>query len=496
VSYALFLAVAVGVYFALPGARSRTAWLLVASYAFYYTLSASWTLILLGVTVLGYATGLILERSRTDDAGVSPDAMPKTTRALLAVGVSLVVGLLVVFKYAGFAGELFATGAGLLGLDVLPPSIALALPVGISFWTFQTIAYLVDVARGTSGAERDPLRYALFIAFFGHVTSGPIARAGQLLPQLAGKRRFSFEHLRSGLLLMGWGFFKKLLVADPLGVIVGRVFGDPRAFGDSGAVLAFAALAFAVQIYFDFSGYTDIVRGSARLFGIRLMPNFLRPYAATSIKDFWRRWHMTLMSWLRDYIYIPLGGSRVSRLRRYANIVAVFAISGIWHGAGLTFLVWGLLNAAYQIAGEFLAPVRERLAAALGMQPDSRTRNALRIMTTFALTTVAWVFFRAGSLGDAGFILARILTPSAWAGAQASLTGLGLGAPQLALALGAAAFAFAVEGLGSRTDLPAFVYRRPLLVRWALYQALLLSVLVFGYYGPGFTAADFVYFKF
>jgi D-alanyl-lipoteichoic acid acyltransferase DltB (MBOAT superfamily) len=496
VSYALFLAVAVAVYFALPGPRSRSIWLLAASYLFYYTLSASWTFILLGVTAFGYVTGLTLERSRTGRAGVAAGTMSRGTRTLLIAGITVVVGLLVIFKYATFAGEMFAAGAGALGLDVLPPSIALALPVGISFWTFQTIAYLVDVARGTIRPERNIARYALFIAFFGHVTSGPIARAGQLLPQLAEKRRFSFEHLRSGLLLMGWGFLKKLLVADPLGVIVGRVFGDPQALGSSGAVLAFAALAFAVQIYFDFSGYTDIVRGSARIFGIHLMPNFMRPYAATSIKDFWRRWHMTLMSWLRDYVYIPLGGSRVSRLRRYVNIVVVFAVSGIWHGAGLTFLVWGLLNAAYQIVGEFLTPVRDNLARALGMSPDGRLRRTLRIAATFALVTVAWVFFRAESLSDAAFILTRILTPATWTADPAQLLDLGLGAPQLTVATLAATLVFALEGLGSRVDLPGFVYRRPLVVRWALYQALLLSILVFGYYGPGFTAADFVYFKF
>ena len=377
------------------------------------------------------------------------------------------------------------------------PLLALALPIGISFWTFATIAYLIDIARGTLSAERNFLRYALFTSLFAHVTAGPIARVGQLLPQLSAKHRFSYEGMRSGLLLMLWGFFKKLVVADPLGVVVNTVYGKPIAFGNRPVLLAFATVAFSIQLYCDFSGYTDIVRGSARLYGIDLMRNFNRPYAADSVKEFWRRWHMTLMSWFRDYVYIPLGGSRVSRGRRYANIMAVFLVSGLWHGAGLTFVVWGLLNGAYQVFGELLAPARERAIVALRIQSDGRFRHALAVLTTFALITLAWVFFRAETLREAVFILSHVFSPAVASPAGlAALGDLGLSWLQLDAALIAAVLVFVLEWLSTRTDLPATLFRQRTPVRWAVYYAAILTVVIFGFYGPVYSAASFAYFKF
>jgi len=493
VYFMLFLSVAVVGYFLLPGQRSRTIWLLAASYVFYYSLSASWTVVLVAVTAIGFGFGLLLERLRPTVPG---GPMPRRLRLVLSAGIVLAVGTLVVFKYAGFIGVLADDLLRAFGSNASTPVLALALPVGISFWTFQTIAYLVDVARGRLQAERSPVRYALFVSFFPHVTAGPIARGGQLLPQFAERRRFSFEGMRSGLLLLGWGFLKKLLIADSLSVFVAVVFGNPQAFGDSSLVLAAASVAFALQIYFDFAGYTDIARGTARLFGVDLMRNFDRPYAARSIKEFWRRWHMTLMAWLRDYVYIPLGGSRVPKARRYANILVVFAISGLWHGAGLTFLFWGLLNGAYQILGEVLAPLRDRLTAVLHIPREGRLRHAIQTVTTFVLVTIGWVFFRAESLADAFFIISRMFVPTFGSEGAAALARLGLSYPALALAGLAAIAVLVVEWVASRVDLPARLCRAPLVVRWVAYQSLILAVVVFGQYGPGVTATDFVYFRF
>lgn len=493
VEYLAFLGIAAIVYFALPGQKWRTVWLLGASYFFYYSLSARWTLALLGITAIGYVFGRLIGAREVAEPG---GRIPRDTRRLLAVGVVLVAITLLVFKYAAFSAGLLNSALELAGSDLRSPVMRLALPVGISFWTFQSIAYLVDVARGKLSAEKNPVRYALFVSFFPQVAAGPIARGPQLLPQLAEKRSFSYEGMRSGLLLMAWGFFKKLLIADPLGVVVRTVFDDPGKYGSDGPLLAGVAIAFAVQIYCDFSGYTDLARGAARLFGVDLMRNFDRPYAARSIKEFWRRWHMTLMAWLKDYIYIPLGGSRVAPWRRYLNILAVFALSGLWHGAGLTFLAWGLLNGAYQILGDLLAPARGRALAVLRIRPDGHLNHALQTVATFALVTIAWVFFRANSLGDALYMLPRMVPfgPSAiWH--PADLT-LGLSAPQMLVTAIAVAVVFGIEFLSARVELPALLYRQPLVVRWVAYELAILVIVIFGYYGPMFAAADFAYFKF
>ena len=275
--YLVLLAFSVIGYFLLPGPRTRAVCgLLLVSSGFYLTLSPGSFVVLLCVAAVSYLTGYILDVPETAEESRAWNSR----RIILVISLVLMVGALVVFKYLGFLGTISNAVLGFAGLSASLPIIRLALPIGISFWTFQTISYLVDVARGTLPAEHNLPRYALSVGFFPHVTAGPIARGAAILPQLAEKHRFSYEGMRSGLLLMLWGFFKKLLVADPLSVFVGAVFADPRAYADSGLVLAAAAVGFSIQIYCDFSGYTDIARGASRLFGVELMRNFDRPYAS------------------------------------------------------------------------------------------------------------------------------------------------------------------------------------------------------------------------
>jgi len=486
-AYLLSLGAVAVAYFALPGPRSRTLLLLAASLAFYYSLSPLWTWVLLLVIAVGYVGGDVISRAREGRA----------RRTLTAVFVALVVAILGVFKYARFSALVWAKGLTAVGFAHAQP-LRLALPIGISFWTFMTISYLVDVGRGHQRAERNLVRYALFISFFPHVTAGPIGSAPGLLPQFAKKHRFSYDKMQSGLLLIGWGFLKKLLVADPLGVVVQTVYHQPHRYTGThnGLVLGIASIAFAVQIYCDFSGYTDIVRGSARLFGVDLLPNFDRPYFARSVKEFWRRWHMSLMQWFKRYVYIPLGGSRVPKWRRYLNILAVFLLSGIWHGAGITFVVWGLLNGAYQIVGELTAPLRSAVVRVVGLTPDGRLHRLGQIVATFLLITVAWVFFRAESLADALYILPRMFVPTLHVLTDGSLTKLGLTPQEGWAVFVAAVLVFAVEYAAMRAPLLAIVKRQPLPVRWTGYLALILVVAVFGYYGSAYNAAGFAYFKF
>jgi alginate O-acetyltransferase complex protein AlgI len=482
--YLVFLAASVAVYFALPGPRTRTAWLLAASFLFYFSLSAGWTIALAAVVLIAYTDGLLIERA--SDEG--------RKRLAVRAGVVVIVGILAVFKYTAFAASLVNGGLAFAGIHASFPLVRLALPIGISFWTFQAVAYLIEVGRGDA-AEHNLARYALFASFFPLVTAGPITRSRQLLPQLAEKHRFDYDGMRSALLLMTWGFIKKLLVADPLGVVVEAVYRNPHRFGaGSGGVLLVATLAFAVQIYCDFSGYTDIVRGSARLFGIELPLNFNRPYLSRSVKEFWRRWHMSLMSWLKDYVYIPLGGSRVSRVRHYANILAVFLISGLWHGAGMTFVVWGLLNGLYQVIGDITLPLRDRLLALVRVSREAWPLRVFQTLFTFALITVAWVFFRAQSLSDALYIVPRMLVPVGMR--PAALLALGLHGKQLTVTLAAAVVVFAAEALSGRVSLLDLLRRQPLPVRWVVYAAGVLAVAVLGYYGPAYNASSFTYFRF
>lgn len=488
-AYLASLALVTIVYFALPWQHARTVWLLTASLAFYYALSTGWTLALVAVIAVGYFLGLLI--------AATPEGSNRR-KLVTGAGVALIVVVLAFFKYAKITAPLMQRGlVSALG-DSSFTTLHLILPIGMSFWTFMTISYLIDVSKGATEVERNPLRYALFVSFFPHVTAGPIARASQLMPQLKSKRVFSYELMRSGLWLMAWGFLKKLLVADPLGKFVDFVYGNPRVFGghDNGAVLALATVGFAIQIYCDFSGYTDIVRGSARILGFDLLPNFNRPYFSRSVKEFWQRWHMSLMGWLKVYVYFPLGGSRVPTWRRYLNIFIVFAVSGIWHGAGLSFLAWGLLNAFYQVFGEISAPARKRVRSVLHVNTSTWWYRVSQSLMTFGLISIAWVFFRAESIQEALYIVPRMFVPTFAGVSSKALAGLSMPREQALLTVIAILVVFAVDVLSTRHNLAAFVRKQPLPLRWAGYLAVIFIITVFGYYGPAYDVAGFAYFRF
>jgi D-alanyl-lipoteichoic acid acyltransferase DltB (MBOAT superfamily) len=505
VVYLAFLALAVVTYFLLPGVRSRVAWLLLLSSGFYLLLSPRWFWVLIAVTAFTYGVGRAIdalipaEEALPRNAPPTPRAhRPATARALLVLGIVAVAGALIAFKYLGFLAVTGNQLLGVLGLSAGLPVVRLLLPVGVSFWTFQTIAYLVDVYRGDTRAERNPFLYALAVMFFPVVTAGPITRIQTLVPQLATRHRFDYDQMQSGLLLIGWGFFKKLMVADRLGVFVNTVFDNPHDYSGTvnGLIFSVAAVFFAIQLYCDFSGYTDIVRGSARLFGVELPINFRAPYFAHNVRDFWRRWHITLMDWLRDYIYIPLGGSRKGPLRRYANIMTVFLVSGIWHGAGLSFVVWGGLNGIYLIAGEVLAPMRERLVTILRIDRATLGHRIFQVGLTFGLITFAWVFFRANSLTDALYMVPRMFVPTVWIFSDGTMAAQGLSYSELMVAFVSIGVVWFGDWLSLRTDVLAGLNRQHLVFRWATYYTLILVVVIFGHYGGAYDAADFVYFKF
>lgn len=403
--FLLFYPIVLLLYFVLPK-KARWPMLLAASYFFYMCYSPDLVFLILGTTLISWVCSRVIEN--TD----------KTALKRLAIVITLVVslGVLFFYKYFNFISTAVNSAIGLFGAAGDPILLDLVLPVGISFYTFQTLSYAIDVYRGDIKAERNFFFYALFVSFFPQLVAGPIERPDNLIPQLREAHPWSTPDAIKGAKHMLVGFFKKVCVADLLSGAVDSVYNAPDEAGSLAIVIA--TVFFAIQIYCDFSGYTDIAIGCARIMGIRLMKNFDHPYSATTIKEFWSRWHISLSSWFRDYLYIPLGGSRCARPRHLFNLFVVFLVSGLWHGANWTFVVWGALHGLYQIIGNLTARPRARLVEKMGKTASSSSVVWPRRVITFTLVSFAWIFFRANSISDALHLIKTLF----------SFTGGGIGA--------------------------------------------------------------------
>lgn len=476
-SYFLFFPAAAAGYFLAPK-RGKNVWLLACSWFFYLCAGAEYFVFLLSTVLVSYFGAKGLEKGRKG--------------WLLGLLLGLFIAALGVFKYLGFAVATVKQALALVGLDWSVNVPRLLLPAGISFYFFAAMGYLIDVYRGKLPAERSFVKCALFLSFFPALLSGPIGRAGELLPQFDRLHKFNYVTLREGCARFLWGAFKKLVIADKLAVVVNTVFAAPGSFGAVQVILA--ACAFSIQIYCDFSAYTDMALASARVMGFTLAENFRTPYFAKSIAEFWRRWHISLSTWFRDYLYIPLGGSRRGRVRTYGNILIVFAVSGLWHGAALTFVAWGLLNGLYQVVSKLLQPLREGLLSLLRIPEDSRLLHGFRVVFTFFLTCLAWVLFRANSLSEALWIF-RALFSIPVTGLHASLSGLGVSFPALVMLGAFTLLLFIVDWLIHQKGLPEKI-NRTVALRYAVYFMLLAALLIFGSYGDGYDPQDFVYFQF
>jgi alginate O-acetyltransferase complex protein AlgI len=300
------------------------------------------------------------------------------------------------------------SGARLFGIHYDPPLMSILLPVGLSFHTFQAMSYTIEVYRRRVPAERNLLQYALYVAFFPQMVAGPIERPSELLPQFHREPRITLEGVQSGIVQAAWGLFKKIVIADNVADFVKLVYGAPRQY--NGMAFLIATTLFALQIYCDFSGYTDMALGLARMMGYDLRINFRQPYFSRSVGEFWHRWHISLSTWFRDYVYIPLGGNRVKLPRYYFNVLVTFAISGLWHGANWTFVVWGFLHGFYLITAQIIGPFAARVSRALYLDRLPRVLNAAKMVVTFAAVTFAWIFFRANNLADAWYIVRHFLS--------------------------------------------------------------------------------------
>ncbi len=397
VEFLIFLPIVVLLYYVLP-LRFRWMMLLAASYFFYMYWDAKLIVLIMFTTVVSYLSAIAMEKTESK----------AKKRLLLMLTLVASLGVLVFFKYYNFLASSVTDAVSLFGGGQFDLTLNLILPVGISFYTFQTLSYVIDVYRGSIKAESHFGYYALFVTFFPQLVAGPIERPDNLLPQLKAENKFNRDDFVTGFGIMIVGFFKKLVVADIVAVYVNAVYNNVENATALGIIIA--TVLFAVQIYCDFSGYTDIAIGCARMMGIRLMQNFNRPYISESIKEFWGRWHISLSTWFRDYLYIPLGGNRRGKWRKHLNVFIVFMVSGLWHGAAWTFVIWGALHGIYQIIGELTKKPKSELYKKLGISEESFGFHLMKKAVTFILVCFAWIFFRANSIADIGVIIGKLFT--------------------------------------------------------------------------------------
>ncbi len=437
--FLLFYPIVLFLYFVLPK-KLTWIWLLMASWFFYMIWNPPLIFLILFTTAVSYVSGILIENS----------TKKSVRRFWFWATLVTSLGVLVFFKYFNFLADAAFSLWHLFGGAGESFALDLILPVGISFYTFQTLSYVIDVYRGDIKAERHFGWYALFVSFFPQLVAGPIERPENLLPQLKKEHRLEAENARAGLEKMAIGFFKKIVVADLLAEYVNGVYNAPEAASGWGIVIA--SILFSVQIYCDFSGYTDIAIGCARVMGIRLMQNFDRPYRARSIKEFWARWHISLSSWFRDYLYIPLGGNRCSKVRQYFNVFVVFLTSGLWHGASFTFVIWGMLHGFYQIAGSITKKPREKLYALLHIPTDSKLFALWQRGCTFALVCFSWVFFRANDLKGASILLKTLF--SDWGSLSQTLISMDFDLVSLLLVVVSVVLLSLFDALGARNESP------------------------------------------
>ena len=470
--FLIFFPIVTLVYFLLPG-RIQWIWLLVMSYFFYMNWHAEYALLMAACTVVTYACGRVIA------------AMPEKKHKKIAMytGIVFNIGLLGYFKYTGFFLDVVQRACDLLSIPVTTPRVSILLPVGISFYIFQALSYVIDVYKGRVKAERNLLKYALFVSFFPQLVAGPIERSSRLLRQVTAEHRFDWERARQGLLIMLLGFFEKVVIADRACMYVDAIYGG---WADaSGAQIALATFVFAVPDLCDFAGYSHIAIGAAKVLGVELMTNFRQPYFAHSVQNFWARWHISLSTWFRDYIYFPLGAGRGGKLKQARNLMIVYTVSGLWHGAALKYVAWGMLNGALQvIEGLLPQPARKPRFPKLDL--------LLHILFTDFLILITMLVFRAGSLSSALGMLVRI--PTAW-GAPGIESGF---SAMQALCTGVCfLILFAIELIHEkRRSLTELTDRLPAAARGLLYLLAVLAIIVFGVWGPGYAAQAFIYFQF
>lgn len=493
IHFLFFFPIVVFIYFLIPQ-KVKYIWLLITSYYFYMCWNVKYAALLFFSTLVTYISGYFLQKIKNTDLADNV----KKRRMNLCVAASFVLNLsiLFVFKYFYFALENINQILAHLNITALTPSFDIILPVGISFYTFQALSYTMDVYRGDIKAERNFLKYALFVSFFPQLVAGPIERSKNLLKQLHEEHRFNYANLCDGVYLMIWGYFLKLVLADRIALVVDTVYGNHTQYG--GMYLIVATVLFAFQIYCDFAGYSTIAMGATKIMGFTLMDNFNAPYLSQSVSEFWRRWHISLSSWFKDYLYIPLGGNRKGQIRKYLNLFIVFAVSGLWHGANWTYVIWGSLNAIFQILGSLLKGVRKKLTQTFHLQTDSLSAKLVKVLFTFILVDFSWIFFRASDIGQAFDIIKSMLTiHNPWILFDNSLYIIGISQKSFHIMIFGLILLLISDFLKYKNICVREIIKKQDF--WFRCLAIVLSIwfiMVFGIWGTGYDEAGFIYFQF
>lgn len=489
IDFLIFFPIVTLLYCVMPR-KARYLWLLLASYYFYMCWNPKHAILLAVSTGITWICGLLIPRANRR----------WVKRTVVAGGVCTNLAMLFFFKYFAFFRQICNRIFSALHIQTWDRQFDILLPVGISFFIFQALGYLIDVYRGKIEAEKNPLRYALFVSFFPQLVAGPIERSENLLGQLKNldkERLFSYRKVVDGLILMVWGLFIKMVIADRVAILVNTVFENYHMYGT--VALAAGAIGFALQIYCDFMGYSTIAVGAAKVMGFTLMENFETPYFAKSVGEFWRRWHISLSTWFRDYLYIPLGGNRCSRFRKYCNVMLTMTLSGLWHGANWTYVAWGLLHGAYQVVGDLTKKWRKSIYSAVHAKTESFSFRLAQGISTFLLVDVAWIFFRAPSISDALEYCRRMVVKwDPWSFFDGTVYTLGLDRPEMNILAAAVVILLLVDVLRykKKMDIAGFLQEQCIWFRWIVIFALIIAVLVYGVYGINFESQQFIYFQF
>jgi len=487
INFILFFIIIVVMYYCLIPKKYQYVLLFLSSYFFYMCWNPRYALLLAASTVITYLSGLGIEYFSDKYVDENSDKGQKSKKCIVAVSFTANIGILAFFKYGGFILD----NISMLTNQNLRMPFDIILPVGISFYTFQALSYTVDVYRSQIKAEKNIIYYAVFVSFFPQLVAGPIERSTNLLKQIRKPHYFNVEEFLRGFWLMLFGFFEKIVIADRVAVYVDTIFNDYSAMGGVRVVLAI--LGFTLQIYCDFSGYSHIAIGTAKVLGVELMDNFRQPYLATSIKDFWHRWHISLSTWFRDYLYIPLGGSRCGAVRKYFNLMITFLASGLWHGASWHFVLWGGIHGIYQVFGALLAPVKEKMFLKLHINQNTQSYKLLQCFVTFSLTSFAWLFFRAESVEKAVHMISYAFTN--WT--YVSGVDVGLNMPNIVLLLIAVVILLAISVLREwKVSLSDTLLAQDDWFKVIITFAATLSILLFGIWGGAYDVASFIYFQF
>lgn len=493
IQFLLFFPIVILLYFTIP-VKIRYLWLLIASYFFYMCWNAKYALLILFSTSVTYFSGWILEKIKSQnwEEGI------KTRYKKYCVAGSFILNLAILFwfKYLDFIILNLNRLFNIFHFEIHVPVFDIILPVGISFYTFQALSYTMDVYRNKIHAEKNLFRYALFVSFFPQLVAGPIERSENLLKQLKVPTRFCVKNAEWGLLTMAYGLFLKVVVADNLSLLIDPVFINTSE--SSTIAIITGMILFAFQIYCDFQGYTQIAIGSALILGFRLNENFNSPYLAKSIKDFWGRWHISLTSWFRDYLYIPLGGNKKGKIRKQINTMIVFLCSGLWHGASWHFVIWGGLNGIFSVLEDLLKPYYHKVVSILKINEENITWKCFRILITFVLIDLTWLFFRVNSFSEGLEVLKRIFSGFRFKWfLSMEFMGMFGSINNFIIIIVSLLIVLIIDVLNyNGIDIRKIIFKQQMVFRWIIYWMIYMSIIYWGVYGTGYEQTQFIYFQF